>query len=391
MQTTFKPSSQIVNVPNIFMLCLFCLAPTLLSGCGDQSGNQGPHPSALIGKWSLEEVKPLHGGYEYDNQYILKETVLELLKDGAGTIGGDRISWKVESGRLEFKHVDYSVETHNGQSISRRYYNYGRGPWDYKISGSMLTITNQDVNIIFKKAEFEAKRAVAADTTTIDARKETQEARKEIETLNAKVQLSETGLQARIGAIAAKEAEISRLSRELEEFRKLSNEKINTLTKQKGEVEIERDELKAKVTAEEDKVKQLTTARESLVKENTRVSDELRQKTSEITRLIQQNAELTRVNNKTVAVSSTQTTAPLNGKVKSSVVSAGRTLVEVDLGIRDGVKEGIRYTITRDGKLLANAVVEKVTSDASVAATTDAMNLSKPIMVGDLVTASAPQ
>ncbi|MCL2649170.1 MAG: lipocalin family protein [Phycisphaerales bacterium] len=107
------------NVHHILALCLFCFALTLLSGCGDQ----GPHPSTLLGKWLQEG-----GG---------RPVGFELLKDGAGTAGKTRITWKVENGRL------YLSEVKNDEKVVL----------DYKISGSTLTLTGDDErNVIFKRA-----------------------------------------------------------------------------------------------------------------------------------------------------------------------------------------------------------------------------------------------
>ena len=222
-------------------------------------------------------------------------------------------------------------------------------------------------------------------------------------------------------------ADVDRLNQELRVAKGSADQKISDLIKQKGDVEIERDAARAQISVEGNKVAQLTAANESLAKENARVSEEIRKLAPENAKLIMQNAELARANNEattqlkyaeqtirklqealttaeatkggavmtnssnTVAMLSTQTPALINGKVVQSHISSGRTLVEVGLGARDGVKQGARYVISRNGTFVAEAVVEKVTPDASVAVTTDNVKRGETIMAGDLVTAGAPQ
>jgi len=251
--------------------------------------------------------------------------------------------------------------------------------------------------------------------------------KKDAESQHAALVQTQAAVQQKSGAYALLQTERDRLADELRNSTGNLTQKNNDLIKQKGDVEIERDSLKAQITVEGNKISQLTAANESLAKENARVNEENRRMAPEIARLIQQNAELSRANNDaviqnqfhektirklqealaaaqatksgaaatsdsgTVAMLSTQAPAKINGTVTQSVVSAGRTLVEVGLGARDGVKEGARYVISRNGTFVAEAVVEKVTPDASVAVTTDNVKKGETIQAGDLVTAGAPQ
>jgi len=238
---------------------------------------------------------------------------------------------------------------------------------------------------------------------------------------------AQAGVQALNNTIAAKQADLDRLNQELRIAKGSADQKISDLIKQKGDVEIERDSARAQITVEGNKVAQLTAANESLAKENARVSEEIRRMAPENAKLISQNAELARANNEattqlqyaektirklqealataeatkggasvtstagSVAMLSAQTPAQINGKVTQSMESAGRTLVEVGLGARDGMKEGARLVISRNGTFVAEAVIEKVTPDASVAVTTDNVVKGATIMKGDLATAGAPQ
>jgi hypothetical protein len=64
---------------------------------------------------------------------------------------------------------------------------------------------------------------------------------------------------------------------------------------------------------------------------------------------------------------------------------AGSTLIEMPLGARDGVRKGTQFTVSRGGSFIADAVVETVTPDASVAATKNVKS-GETVKVGDIVT-----
>ena len=112
MATTSKFSQPVVS--KLFVLFLLCFALLLVSGCG----------SSLVGKWEIEMGQPTYGIPEN----------LELLKDGTGIIDQMGVTWKTESGRL------YATSP------------LIAGAWNYKISGTTLTLTMDDGrNIMYKK------------------------------------------------------------------------------------------------------------------------------------------------------------------------------------------------------------------------------------------------
>jgi len=103
-----KTTSELSRVVNSLLVsCLFCLALSLLSGCGSGS-------SALVGKWSIEPGQPTRG--------VIED--MELLKDGTGIMDDMGVTWKTESGRFYYTA------------------SLGAGACNYKISGATLTLTN---------------------------------------------------------------------------------------------------------------------------------------------------------------------------------------------------------------------------------------------------------
>jgi hypothetical protein len=82
--------------------------------------------SAIAGKWIPESGGSAPRGLP-DN--------MELFKDGKGIVEGVGINWKLENGRLYIIHPLIASS------------------WSYKISGSTLTLTNDDNNRseIYKK------------------------------------------------------------------------------------------------------------------------------------------------------------------------------------------------------------------------------------------------
>lgn len=81
----------------------------------------------------------------------------------------------------------------------------------------------------------------------------------------------------------------------------------------------------------------------------------------------------------------TPTATQINGKVTGTADSAGRTLVETGLGSRDGVKVNTRFAIYRNGSYLADAVVQRVTADQSVAVVVGTVKQGETIQKGDVV------
>jgi hypothetical protein len=75
----------------------------------------------------------------------------------------------------------------------------------------------------------------------------------------------------------------------------------------------------------------------------------------------------------------------INGKVTGTTVSAGRTLVATGLGSRDGIKVNTRFAIYRGNSYVADAVVERVTPDESVAVVVTPMKSGDSVKSGDVV------
>jgi len=122
MQATSKLFPSIVS--KLFVSFLLCFALLLVSGCEGQgsssgSGNDSAHPSALVGKWKLEEQNP---------KYISE---IELLSDGTAIAVGVAMTWRVEDGRM------YIIHPMGQRAGSTR----------YEVSGSTLTLTHEDGSI----------------------------------------------------------------------------------------------------------------------------------------------------------------------------------------------------------------------------------------------------
>src|SRR5207249_1637488 len=150
-----------------------------------------------------------------------------------------------------------------------------------------------------------------------------------------------------------------------------------------------------------------TSAVDALTKTNNQLQDENRRNAPELVRLTTHVAELSRQNNElltqvrfaetsikklqeeivrleaaapkggagaaadsgTVASLTIQTPAQINVRVIDKKEMAGRTLIELPLGTRDGVRKDTLFVVSRGGSFIADAVVETVTPEASVAAT----------------------
>jgi len=82
--------------------------------------------------------------------------------------------------------------------------------------------------------------------------------------------------------------------------------------------------------------------------------------------------------------SSGQNKGPINARITDIRQSAaGRTMIALPLGTRDGIKEGTRLAIYRGNTYLGDAAVQTVTPDQSAAAVIGPVK--EPIQQGDLV------
>ena len=91
-------------------------------------GCTGSGKSALVGKWVPEE------GQRIPSSFVEKR--LELTKDGTGIGDGMSLKWKVENSRITF---DLGA--------------WGGYAYDYKLSGSTLTLTDDDGRSVVYKRE----------------------------------------------------------------------------------------------------------------------------------------------------------------------------------------------------------------------------------------------
>jgi hypothetical protein len=85
-----------------------------------------------------------------------------------------------------------------------------------------------------------------------------------------------------------------------------------------------------------------------------------------------------------VLTATSATTAKINGKVSDVALAQGRTLIEMPLGERDGIKVGTRMYVYRASGYVGDATVERVSPDQSVAVVVS----TKPgetVKIGDLV------
>jgi hypothetical protein len=185
---------------------------------------------------------------------------------------------------------------------------------------------------------------------------------------------------------------------------------------------IELDTANAKVASLTSALQQGSAANESMTRQLAAKDEEIRRLAPENVSLIQKNAELTRANNELSTqarfheqairklqeqLASTETkggatgpaseantvaslsvaAAQINAKITSVTPTAGRTLLELPLGTRDGVKQGTRLIVYREpGGYVADAVVEKAGIAESVAAV-DSKSLKKgeTVRAGDMV------
>lgn len=86
------------------------------------------------------------------------------------------------------------------------------------------------------------------------------------------------------------------------------------------------------------------------------------------------------------SLSAANTQAPnasINGRIRKVGQLAGRTVIELPLGTRDGVKNSSRFFIYRNNVYLGEAVITTVTPDGSLA--TVQGNPQQPVQEGDMV------
>ena len=88
-----------------------------------------------------------------------------------------------------------------------------------------------------------------------------------------------------------------------------------------------------------------------------------------------------------VASLTVQTPALINGKISDVRAAAGRTLIQVPLGTRDGVRKDTRFTIYRNSTYVADAVVVgNPEPDQCVAAVdSGSMKPGATVKTGDMV------
>jgi hypothetical protein len=202
----------------------------------------------------------------------------------------------------------------------------------------------------------------------------------------------------------------------------LENDRLKTELAQR---KIEIDAANAKNAQTLSALNQSSASVESLTKQSAAKDEEIRRLAPENVTLIQRNAELTRTNNElqtalrfaeqsirklqeAVAAAETkggsaagasevgnvaslsassQAPAQVNGKVTSVTPTAGRTLLQLPLGTRDGLKKGTRLIVYREQTgYIADAVVETAAPDESVAAV-DAKTVKRgeTVRAGDMV------
>jgi len=129
------------TITGLLALALVMLSLGAVVGCG-KSGS-----SALVGMWSREEGQSLRD----------IPADLELLKDGTGIVDTQGITWKTEGSRFYLTHP-LKAEA-----------------WNYKISGSTLTLTSNDgQSTTYKKVTVQKQRDPSA-TTSNDGQSTTYE------------------------------------------------------------------------------------------------------------------------------------------------------------------------------------------------------------------------
>jgi hypothetical protein len=195
-------------------------------------------------------------------------------------------------------------------------------------------------------------------------------------------------------------------------------------------------ELQGKLQAAENSIAKIqnslndtTAIANSLTQQNAAYAQEIQRLSPENVRLTRENAELSRANNELttannfagqsirklqeqiailtenagkggasvapsdankVASLTVETPAQINGKIDQVTPTAGRTLVEMPLGIRDGVRNGTRFMVYRGQTYIADAVVEKADPDVSIAAIDPAtLKQGQTVQVGDMVMTAA--
>jgi len=206
-------------------------------------------------------------------------------------------------------------------------------------------------------------------------------------------------------------------------------QQIDQLRAQLATAKSDKDTSDAKNMQLQAALNQSAAAVDSLTKQVAAMNDENRRLGPENVSLIQKNAELNRANNElqtslrfaeqsirklqeqlatapegpkggsaapgneanTVATLTNQAPAQINGKVTAVTPTAGRTLLQLPLGTRDGVKVGTRFMVYREpGGYIADAVVERVAPDEAVAAVdTKTVKKGESVKSGDMVISGA--
>ncbi len=83
------------------------------------------------------------------------------------------------------------------------------------------------------------------------------------------------------------------------------------------------------------------------------------------------------------SLTSSNAAGAVNAKITDVQVLNGRTLVEMPLGVRDGIQSGTRVMIYRGNQYIGDAVVNRVTTDSSVAAVLG--NVGANVHQGDMI------
>jgi hypothetical protein len=83
------------------------------------------------------------------------------------------------------------------------------------------------------------------------------------------------------------------------------------------------------------------------------------------------------------AANSQAPNAPINAKIRNVGQLAGRTVIELPIGTRDGVKASNRFFIYRNNAYIGEAVITTVTPDGSLA--TVQGNPAQSVQAGDMV------
>ncbi len=154
--------------------------------------------------------------------------------------------------------------------------------------------------------------------------------------------------EAMTNQLTQKESELKRFREQADQERKEKQGISEELTRTKQSVQSVNNELKT-----------LREAKEALEK---RVKEMLAARAKEAEQIVVKPAA---GSSPVLSSGSTMAVAPLQGKVL--VVNKEFNFVVINLGSRDGIKKGSRFAITRDGKPVVTAEVEKLYDNMSAA------------------------